>query len=70
MEKKLELLEEIFDMESGELKPEMELDKIGCWDSMAKLSFIVLMSDEYGKKISGDEIKKIKTINDMLTIME
>jgi acyl carrier protein len=45
------------------------LDDVDEWDSMSKLSLIVLMSDEFGKKLSGDEIDKFNTIGDILNAM-
>ena len=50
---------------------------IGTWiadidefDSIAKLSLIVLMDDEFGKTIKSDDIKALVTVQDILDIME
>jgi acyl carrier protein len=37
---------------------------------MARLSLIVLFEDEFEKKISGQDIKKYVTIQDILNAME
>jgi acyl carrier protein len=66
---KLALLEDMFELEEGDLTVEMKLDDVDEWDSMSKLSLIVLMSDEFGKKLSGDEIDKFNTIGDILNAM-
>ncbi len=66
---KLALLEDMFELEEGDLNADMELDDIEEWDSMSRLSLIVLMSDEFGKKLSGDEIKAFNTIGDILAFM-
>jgi acyl carrier protein len=50
---KLAMLEEIFEMDEGSLKATDKLDKLDCWDSMAALSLIVLVSDNFGKKTYG-----------------
>lgn len=68
-EKKLELLAEILDCDVEELSPEMELSSFE-WDSVAVLSFIAMMDEEYGKAVKGAEIKKLVTIQDALDIME
>ena len=68
-QEKLALLEETFDVEEGVLKPEMDLADVEEYDSMTKLSLIVMMEDEFGKKLSGAEIKEFKTIQDILNIM-
>lgn len=70
LEKKLELLADIFDVEPDEIKPEQELDSFEPWDSMSKLSLIVIMDDEFDKKLTGDQILKFKTIQDILNFME
>lgn len=68
-EKKLELLAEILDCDVEELSPEMELSSFE-WDSVAVLSFIAMMDEEFGKAVKGAEIKKLVTIQDALDIME
>ena len=68
-EKKLELLAEILDCDVEELSPEMELGSFE-WDSVAVLSFIAMMDEEFGKAVKGAEIKKLVTVQDALDIME
>lgn len=68
-EKKLELLTELFEMEEGELMPETELSTLDDWNSMMKLSLIVMVDDEYGKKLPSNTIKGFKTIQDIIDFM-
>lgn len=68
--KKIEMLEDMLELDAGTLTPDMALEGIDEWDSMAALSFIVLMDEEFGKTINGEDIKKLKTIQDVLDIME
>ena len=68
-EKKIELLEEMLDVDAGTLKPETVLESLEEWDSMAKLSLIVLMDDEFGKKLASAEIKGFETVGDILNFM-
>lgn len=67
--KKLALLEEMFEMDEGTLVASRELEDIEEWDSMAKLSLIVLMDDEFGKTLKSDDLKQFKTIQDILDYM-
>lgn len=67
---KLALLEETLDIEEGSLAADMELADIEEYDSMAKLSLIVLMSDEFNKKLTSEQIKSFVTIQDILDYME
>lgn len=66
---KIELLEDMLELDAGSLTPEMALSDIEEWDSMAALSLIVLMDEEFGKTISGQDIKKLASIQDILDIM-
>lgn len=68
--KKLALLEEVFEMEEGELKAGMVLEELEEYHSMAKLALIVMMSDEFGKKLVNDQIKAFRTVQDILDYME
>lgn len=68
-EKKLELLEEMLELDEGTLTPETNLEDIEEWDSMAKLSLIVLVDDECGKSLTGQEIKGFVTVQDILDFM-
>lgn len=68
-EEKIALLEDMLELEGGTLKPETELGSIDEYDSMAKLSLIVLMDDECGKKLTGEQIREFKTVQDILDFM-
>ena len=69
-EEKLALLEDMLELDCGTLKPETELSSIDEYDSMAKLSLIVLMDDECGKKRTGEKIREFKIVQDILDFMD
>ena len=69
IKEKLSMLEETLDLEEGALAPDMELADIDEYDSMAKLSLIVLMSDEFNKKLTSEQIKSFSTVKDILDFM-
>ncbi len=68
-EEKIALLEDMLEIDGGTLKPETVLSSLDEYDSMAKLSLIVLMDDEFGKKLTGEQIREFKTIQDVLDFM-
>lgn len=68
-EEKLRLIEETLELDEGSLKPEMELTEIAEYDSMGKLSIIVMMDDEIGKKLTGEDIQGFTTVQDILDFM-
>ena len=69
-DEKIALLEEMLELDNGSLKLEIELSSIDEYDSMAKLSLIVLMDVEFDKKLTGEQIREFKTIADILNFME
>lgn len=68
-EEKIALLEDMLELDGGTLKPETELASIDEYDSMAKLSLIVLIDDEFGKKLTGEQIREFNTVQDILDFM-
>lgn len=69
-EDKIAMLEEMLELDGGVLEPATELTSIDEYDSMAKLSLIVLMDDEFGKKLTGEKIRLFKTVQDILDFMD
>ncbi|MFA5531196.1 MAG: hypothetical protein WDA11_11075 [Thiohalomonadaceae bacterium] len=67
---KIAMLEEMLELDEGSLSPETSLESINEWDSVAALSLIVLMDEEFGRQLTGKEIKDLKYINDILSLME
>lgn len=69
-QEKLAALEDIMELDEGSLNPETRLEDLEEWDSLSALSFVVLMGDEFDKKISGKEIRAFETVRDMMNVME
>lgn len=70
LEKKLALIEETLDTQEGSLKPETLLGDVEEWDSLTMLSLIVMLDEEFGKAITGKELKSLQTVADILAYME
>lgn len=68
-EEKIAMLEDVLELDGGTLKPETELSSIEEYDSMAKLSLIVLVDDEFDKKLTGEQIREFNTVQDILDFM-
>jgi acyl carrier protein len=60
----------MLELEAGTLTPETELTSVDEYDSMAKLSLIVLFDEECGKKLTGEEIRTFKTVGDIFAAMD
>ena len=57
------------DMDSGKLTPDMKLDDIVEFDSLSALSIMVMLEDDFGKKLSANDFRNFKTVNDILNEM-
>lgn len=68
-QEKLAMLEETWELDDGVLAADTVLADVDEYDSMAKLSLIVLMDDEFGIKLTGDMIKGFETVGDILKLM-
>lgn len=68
--KKIELLAEILDVDPEEVKDDMDLAEAGDWDSLAILSFIAMMDEEFDKEINGATVKSLVKVSDALALME
>ena len=68
-EEKIRLIEEALELDENTLSEETMLVDIAEYDSMAKLTLIVLFDDEFNKKLTGEQIKEFKTVKDILDFM-
>lgn len=70
LQKKKELLADILDADPDEITPEAKLKDLGDWDSLAILSFISMMDEEFGREVKGSTVKELVTAADAFAIME
>jgi acyl carrier protein len=68
-EEKIRLLEDAFEQDENTLNEDTKLSDIPEYDSMAKLTLIVLCDDEFNKKLTGEQINSFKTVKDILDFM-
>lgn len=66
---KIVLLEDMLELDEGTLSEDMALEEIAEWNSLAYLSFSVLLSDEFDKKVPAAEIKTYTSVKDLLDVM-
>ncbi|MBK7525388.1 MAG: acyl carrier protein [Saprospiraceae bacterium] len=68
-EEVISLIEETLELESNTLNSETLLDDILEFDSMGKLSVIVMADDEFDKKLTGEQMKKFRTVGDIVMFL-
>ena len=70
VESKLSILEDIMDIDKGKINEDTILSEIEEWDSMAVMALIAITDDNFHKKVTKDNLKSFKTINDILVFWE
>ncbi len=70
LNKKIELLADLFELEIDEFTPETNLDDLEEWDSLAAISYVVMMDEEFDIVANPNDIKEFKTVQDILDTME
>jgi acyl carrier protein len=69
-EKIIAELEEILEQDAGSLKEDTTLASIPEWDSLAVISFIAAVDEQYGHVLNGDDLQKAKTIGDLVALAQ
>jgi len=70
LQEKLEVLEDILEMDEGTLKVEDSLEDIDEWDSMSKLYLVTYVKKEMQKRLTVDEIKNFETVQDICDYLD
>ena len=65
----LNKLDELFDLDEGTLNAALKLTDISEYDSMAKLSLIVMSDDEFSKKLTAEQINDFETVGDIVKFL-
>lgn len=66
---KMELINDLLEVEEGELSLDTELSSLENWDSMTRLSLIVMMDEDFDKELTGDVVRSFKTVKDIVDFM-
>lgn len=66
----IRMIEDMLDVELESLNEDSVLAEIPEYDSMTKLSLIVMCDDEFDKKLTGEQLIEFKTIKDILDFIE
>lgn len=64
-QEKIALLEDMMDLDEGDLSPETELAELEEWDSMSKLSLVVMAKKQFGKELEVKDVRAFETIADI-----
>ena len=65
-EEKLELLEEVLDMDKEDIDVTMNLEEMDEWDSLSKLGLMAEVKTRLNKGLTVEEVQKFKTVQDII----
>lgn len=64
----LDALAVILDLPEGQLTGKEVLEELPEWDSLAVISFIAFVDEEFNHIINGDSLAKAKTVDDLAVL--
>lgn len=70
MEKIREILAEALMIDESDINDAMEFRKSPAWDSLAMLTLIASLSDEYGVEVTDKDIKALRTVAELIELIE
>ena len=67
---KMALIAELLELEVSDFTPETKLEELEEWDSLAAISYVVMMDEHFGVTAIPNDIRNFKTIQDILDSMK
>lgn len=69
-EEKIALLEDLMELDEGELDMNTVLADVEEWDSLTKLSLMATIKKMYNKSITVEELKNFKKVKDICDYLQ
>ena len=63
-------LDEMLELDPGTLTGEETLEDLESWDSLAVISFIALVDEQFGMVVEGQKLAQARTIGDLIALIE
>lgn len=64
------LAEQFDDTDITEIQPETEYQELDEWSSLTAMSIIAMVKTQFGKTITGREIRKCQTVEDLFNLVK
>ena len=61
--------EQFDDIEENEIKADTDFTELDEWSSLTVLSIIAMVKTEYGKTVTGTEIRSCDTVEDLFNLI-
>lgn len=66
----IEWVAKVFESSHGQLTPDTHRDNVPAWDSLGVLTLMASLDSEFGIVLTDDDVQAIKTVGDILDIMQ
>lgn len=63
------LVAEIFELEEGAVKDDLTPETVDLWDSLSQLRLVTTLEEEFGIRLSMEEIESIQSIGGLREIV-
>ena len=70
LEEKMELLEDVLDMDQEDIDASMILSEMDEWDSLSKLGLMSEVKTKMNQRLSVEEIQNFRTVQDILDYLQ
>lgn len=70
LEEKMELLEDVLDMDQEDIDASMSLSEMDEWDSLSKLGLMAEVKTKMNQRLSVEEIQNFQTVQDILDYLQ
>lgn len=70
IQEKINVIEEVMDLDEGTLEVSSVLEDFEEWDSLSKLSLMAMVKKEFDRKLTNEEIKAFRTVQDICDYLE
>lgn len=64
------IFREVFDDRSLVVTEQLDASQVPQWDSLAHISLVVALEDEFGIEFTTEELAEMETVGDLLRMLE
>jgi acyl carrier protein len=66
----LKLFSDAIEMPADQVAPDAEIRQLEKWDSVAALSVLAMVEEQYGVELSGDDFANVTTVADLQKLVD
>ena len=63
------VLAEVFSLGVSEIRPDLERDEVGTWDSLKQMDLVVSLEREYGISLEIPDIVRMSSVAEIMAVL-